>query len=516
MSVSAADSVVAELLTSFTNAAPDRIETEFQRLASAVWNDGKLTDIAPEAAPLLVAAVDTVGRDRLGHLAILLGLIVEAEYPNLDGDAATAVRAGVDRYLAAIAGGTSEQPLTLALLYLLGHFPADRERILSATNDLALDEDDRTRLERGLASLDPANPDLGRCWPAPSIWTRGAEEHGYDSSWIARLSPTQILINWQNDTRMTWSYAGFKAFWAVNNGTPAPVTVTGVSETIKPAPARPTDEAFGPHATLLRCPTCHASLSMSASDVTCTGCGTQYSSANGILDLSAGVREGYTASDATADLLQKLSEMPTMGLYYEAVLRPAYIRLAGTNWGDVVTLPDEFAYLAENLRDTEGPVLDVAAGAGKWTAVIADAVGTERLIALDMGLPMLNVLRGLLPEVPAVMATALNLPFADQTLGAINLWNALHAFPDDAEQAIHEIGRVLRVGGTFTLMTFRWNDDPVARYFQATNYFPSRPAGHMLFELEQLHQWLTDAKLVVRKEDITKGTFVFITAERVE
>jgi hypothetical protein len=63
-------------------------------------------------------------------------------------------------------------------------------------------------------------------------------------------------------------------------------------------------------------------------------------------------------------------------------------------------------------------------------------------------------------------------------------------------------------------MTFRWHDDPIARYFQASHFFPSRAAGHLLFELEQLHQWLAAAGLTVRKESTDTGTFVFITAER--
>lgn len=123
------------------------------------------------------------------------------------------------------------------------------------------------------------------------------------------------------------------------------------------------------------------------------------------------------AHEATADLLQKLSEIPKLGLYYEAVLRQ-----------------------------------------------------------VDMLLPMLTVLRSRLPGVPAVMGTALNLPpFADDTIGAIHLWNALQAFPDDA----------------------------------------GRPESHLVFEREQLRQRLSDAGLTVREESSDIGTFVFVTAERV-
>jgi SAM-dependent methyltransferase len=270
---------------------------------------------------------------------------------------------------------------------------------------------------------------------------------------------------------------------------------------------------FGRHDDALRCPTCHGSLSYSDTSVRCTPCATTYQIEGGILDLSAGVRDGVLPDGDTADLLQRLSELPSMGLYYEARMRPAYLRLSGTNWGDAVTPSDEDTYIRTQLRDSEGTVLDLAAGAGRWTGVVAETVGVDRLVALDMGLPMLTVLRRRLPDVPAVRATALNLPFGDATLGAINCWNALQAFPEDAADAIAEMGRVLRPGGRLTMMTYRWDTDPVARYFQACQFFPSRPEGHLLFDLEQLRRWLADAGFGLT--DLSgPSTFVFITAER--
>jgi SAM-dependent methyltransferase len=516
MNASVADVTVAELVHSFTGAPPEDLETAFHRLVGALWNDGKLTDLAAEAAPAVVAALDEVGADRQGYLAILLGLLVEAEYPRPDGEVTAVVRAGLDRYLDLVRGGASGQPLTLALLYLLAHFPTDRDRVLAVTGGLALSDEEHSRLERGLAELDPQHPDLGRVWPAPSVWPLDGADAAVAAAAVRNLTPEQIVTNWENDTRTLWAYTGAIAYWALRNGPPAPVTVGTVPDwqDIGPPPAGRADELFGPRAALLRCPTCHGPIDLLPDGARCAACATTYPGAGGILDLSAGVRDGRPAHEATADLLQKLTEIPTMGLRYEAVLRPNYLRLAGTNYGDAVTPADEDAYLLEELRSTEGPVVDVAAGAGRWTAVVAEAVGADRLTAVDMLLPMLNVLRARLPEVPAVRGSALNLPFGDATLGAINLWNALQAFPDDAATAIAEIGRCLRPGGVLTMMTFRWSDDPVARYFQASHFFPSRPDGHLLFELAEIRRWLADAGLRVRKESSSTGTFVFITAER--
>lgn len=505
-------------MSAFVSSPPDSLEPAYQRLVGTLWSEGKPTDAALDAVPLLITALGEVGADRQGYLAVLLGLLPEAEYPRLDGDVATAVRAGLDRYLELLRGSAGGlDPLTLALLYLVGHFPGDRDRILAVTDELDLEVEERSRLQRALSELDPAHPDLGRAWPAPSVWQLDEEDAAHAEAAIRGLTPEQTRLNWENDTRTGWAYSGAIAYWAVRNGPPAPITVREVPQW-QPSQRTPTpspDATFGEYGDALRCPTCHGPVTMGTDGAYCDQCAVTYLSVNGILDLSAGVRDGQPAHEATADLLQKLSEMPKMGLAYENLLRPAYLRMAGNNFGNVVTKAVEDAYVTEQLGRTEGLVVDLAAGAGTWTAVVADAVGADRLIAVDMLLPMLNVLRDRLPDVTTVRASALNLPFVDGTVGAINLWNALQAFPDDAAQAIAEIGRCLRPGGILTMMTYRWSDDPIARHFQAAHYFPSRPEGHLLFDLEQLHQWLADAGLAVRDEITDKGTFVFVTAERV-
>ncbi len=514
MTVDTTHPIVAELLTSFSTATSDALERPYRRLVDALWDQGDVTTLALPAAPAIIASLDTVDEGRAGYLAILLGVLAEVEFPDTDGELYAAVRAGVGSYVNLI-GTATDAPLVLALLYLLGHFPGDREFITAAVAELDLADDDRTRLERGLSVLDLERPDLGRVWPAPSVWALQSDEADYDRSWIDDLGPSQVITNWDNDTRTVYGFAGAKAYWAVRNSTaPSPVDTGPVDFSLldSSVPDLP-GTVFGKYSTALRCPTCYASLSYSDTTVRCSPCATTYPLANGILDLSAGVRDGVPADDDTADLLQRLSELPSMGLYYEAKLRPAYLNLSGTNWGTAVAPSDEDNYIATQLSDTNGTVLDLAAGAGRWTGVVAKTVGVDRLVALDMGLPMLSVLRRRLPEVPAVRATALNLPFSDATLGAVNCWNALQAFPEDAAEAIAEMGRVLRPGGKLTMMTFRWDTDPVGRYFQACQFFPSRPEGHLLFDLEQLQRWLADAGLGLI--DLSgPGTFVFITAER--
>lgn len=509
---------VAELLDTFAEAPDERLEEEFLRLAGTVWSaDGPVAGAA-ERTPALVAALDAADARRAGLLTVLLGLLAESEHhdhPAGDGPVRAAVHQGLDRYLELLGGSGAGTPLTLALVYLLAHFPEDRERVLAAAagEEPALDEHDLTRLERALRPLDPQAPDLGRCWPSPAAWNLNDDERGFDQDWIGTLSPEQITANWNNDTHTVLAYAGMRAYWAVRHGS--------VNETSYPAPVaastsaagEPGPEAFARHAHALRCPSCDGTLDYT-DGVGCTACATTFPLAQGLLDLSRGATGSQaSAEDDTADLLQKLAAMPSMGVYYETVLRPAFLRIAGLNWDDAVTPADEDAYLLTRTRPVDGPVLDLCAGAGRWTAVLEQAVGTERLIAQDLGLPMLTALRRALPEVPAVVASALTLPYADASFGAVNCWNALQAFPEQADIAIAEIGRVLKPGGTFTLLTFRWADDPVDRYFQGAHYFPSRPAGMLLFELDDIRAWLADAGLTIREQSGT-GSFVFLTAER--
>jgi SAM-dependent methyltransferase len=517
MSVSGTSARIAELADGFVNAPPERLDERFRRLTGALWDDGVLTDLALPAVPALVARLDKAADDRKGHLAVLLGVLAEAEFPATGGPVATAVRAGLDRYLELLAQGADADPSTLGLVYLLAHFPDDRERILAAAAAVtpALSDDDLTRLVRLLTPADQAHADLGRVWPSPSVWGLDESERDFDNGWITALTPEQFTAAWRNDQRTLFGHAGAKAYWAARNGAPAPIVAA-------PVPAPETLEAgrqadvgtglFGRHAAALRCPNCHEALAFGGEGVACSGCATAYPVAGGILDLMPGERVAPGDED-TGDALHKLAAMPSMGLYYEAVLRPAFLRAMGSNWDEAVTPADEDRYIAEHVDPAEGPVLDLAAGAGRWTTVLAEAVGPERLVALDVSVPMLAALRVALPGVPALQASALELPFEDGSLGAVLCWNALQALPD-AAAGIAEVGRCLRPGGTFTLLTFRWGDDALYSYFQHAHRFPNAEDGMRLFSLEELRGWLADAGMRVRDES-GSGTFVFLTAERV-
>ncbi|MFJ9810796.1 methyltransferase domain-containing protein [Streptomyces sp. NPDC101158] len=496
------------LLKDLLDTTPAFVDTAFLRLADALWQSGEATGEALPAVPALVAALQEADEVRKGYLALLLGLLAETEHVAGGGPVTTSVRAGIEHYLPLLTGARPGGPLQLAALYLLSHLGEERDVILAAAAGADLTPDDRTRLERCLQPLDPENVVLGRVWPSPYEWQLGDEELAFDQGWIASLTEQQLAATWSSDTRSVLAYTGAKALWALRNGAPTVVRDTSVHADVRPGePPAPRIEEFSRFADVLRCPDCRSTLSFEESGATCTGCASAYPLPSGVLDLSVGAGD-----HDDSDVLQNAAGLRGIGFHYENVLRPAFLRVMGQNWGGTITPVDEDAYLTEQLAAVDGPVLDVAAGAGRWTAVVAEAAGDGGVLALDLIAPMLAGLRARLPEIATLRASALALPVADGSLAGVNCWNALQALPDP-KAAIDEIGRALRPGGRFTLLTFRWGSDAVYRYFQGSHAFPGSPDGIKLFETEQIRTWLNEAGLSPVAES-GPGTFVIITAEK--
>lgn len=493
------------LVDSFVSATAEEVEHRFAELVGAAWREGRLTPLSAVLAEEAVRALWGAAPRQQGFLAVLLGLLA-----GTDDALRSALREHLDPFLGLLTRTGADRPLTLALIYLLGHFPEDRERILLGVRPLELPDDDRTRLERSLQVLSPQEAVIGRVWPSPSAWSLDEDEIRADREWVSRLSPDQLSSAWDRDTRSVRSHAGAKALWAVREGMPVFVEDTGrhAEAPVFGAGGLP-DRRPGAHASSLRCASCRGLLEPAGATLTCRGCSLAYAVENGVIDL---LNPSATEEGSSGDALQQAQIMPRVGGHYENGLRPAFLRSMGSNWGGQVTPSDEDAYLAEHLAPAKGPVLDLAAGGGRWTAVVADTVGPDQVIALDANPSMLVWLRGRLPHVEAVRASALDLPFDDASLGAVNCWNSLQALPNPG-LALREVGRCLKPGGLLTLLTFLRSQDPVYRYFQTTQNFPGFPDGMPLFERDEILSWLRASGLSVRDER-TPGTFLVITAEK--
>ncbi|MUM16374.1 class I SAM-dependent methyltransferase [Mycobacterium sp. CBMA271] len=95
-------------------------------------------------------------------------------------------------------------------------------------------------------------------------------------------------------------------------------------------------------------------------------------------------------------------------------------------------------------------VLDLGAGTGKLTTRLVER--GLNVIAVDPLAEMLEVLSQSLPDTPALLGTAEEIPLPDNSVDAVLVAQAWHWV--DPERAIPEVARVLRPGGRLGLI---WN-----------------------------------------------------------
>jgi SAM-dependent methyltransferase len=95
-------------------------------------------------------------------------------------------------------------------------------------------------------------------------------------------------------------------------------------------------------------------------------------------------------------------------------------------------------------------VLDLGAGTGKLTTRLVERGLT--VVAVDPIAEMLEMLRTALPDTPALLGSAEQIPLPDNAVDAVLVAQAWHWF--DSEQAVAEIARVLRPGGRLGVL---WN-----------------------------------------------------------
>lgn len=95
-------------------------------------------------------------------------------------------------------------------------------------------------------------------------------------------------------------------------------------------------------------------------------------------------------------------------------------------------------------------VLDLGAGTGKLTTRLVER-GLD-VVAVDPIPEMLEVLTHSLPDTPALLGTAEEIPLADDSVDAVLVAQAWHWF--DPDRAVSEVARVLRPGGRLGLV---WN-----------------------------------------------------------
>lgn len=113
-------------------------------------------------------------------------------------------------------------------------------------------------------------------------------------------------------------------------------------------------------------------------------------------------------------------------------------------------------WVLEPLGTLDRPVdaVDLGAGTGKLTAVLASMPGPVHIVAVEPDPQMLTELRRQLPAIMAMAGRAESIPLPDASADVVVAGQAAHWF--DLDRALPEIARVLRPGGVLGGL---WNAD---------------------------------------------------------
>lgn len=253
---------------------------------------------------------------------------------------------------------------------------------------------------------------------------------------------------------------------------------------------------------ILACPGCLAPLAATADGMRCASCKCHYRDANGYLDF------GPEPHDE-AGLGQFFLSDPLHVRRYERHTRASFLQIMGSNWHNTVTPQVEDDYLRAHLTPADVPLLDLACGAGRWTRTLIDHLGPPQVVGLDLSKAMIDAIRSELPDLRILRGTALRLPFASGSLGAVNCSNALQLLPNP-RLVLREAARCLRAGGILTAFTFRRADSPTYRYFQRQH---EETFGVRSFAVTELVRWLGSAGLDLIDLHSPAGMLLF-TARR--
>jgi ubiquinone/menaquinone biosynthesis C-methylase UbiE len=248
----------------------------------------------------------------------------------------------------------------------------------------------------------------------------------------------------------------------------------------------------------LACPECQGALEVRQSPEAGLHCGTcahDFAFAADALDLRP--RSSTPEAEFDEALVRR----------YESMTRPRFVRTMSRDWDRSLTPEVEEHYIARHLSTGDGPVLDVACGAGGWTEMVARQVGAERVLALDLSMPMVQACLDRVPRAIGICGDATRLPIQSGSLAAANCSDALQALPRPSD-GLREISRCLRQGAPFTAFTFL-EGDAMYRYFQHRVPLHAR---HLFSEAE-LRTTLDDVGLEVTDWS-QRGLGLFFTARK--
>jgi demethylmenaquinone methyltransferase/2-methoxy-6-polyprenyl-1,4-benzoquinol methylase len=160
--------------------------------------------------------------------------------------------------------------------------------------------------------------------------------------------------------------------------------------------------------------------------------------------------------------------------FYDAITRLAALSVGGEQRFRQLPLQD-----ISIQPDTN--VLDLCCGCGQATGLLVQH--SRQVTGLDASPLALQRARWNVPEATYVEAWAEQMPFADETFDVIHTSAALHEMqPEQLQQILKELFRVLKPGGWFVMADFHAPTNPL--------FWPAITLFFWLFETETAWQLL--------------------------
>jgi ubiquinone/menaquinone biosynthesis C-methylase UbiE len=129
----------------------------------------------------------------------------------------------------------------------------------------------------------------------------------------------------------------------------------------------------------------------------------------------------------------------------------------------------------------ETQILDLCCGSGQATGVLVEY--SQNVTGLDTSPLSLKRARNNVPQAQYVEGFAENMPFGDNSFDLVHTSAALHEMnPEQLQQILNEVYRVLKPGGIFTLVDFHSPTNPI--------FWPGVAMFLWLFETETAWQLL--------------------------
>jgi SAM-dependent methyltransferase/uncharacterized protein YbaR (Trm112 family) len=206
---------------------------------------------------------------------------------------------------------------------------------------------------------------------------------------------------------------------------------------------------------LLRCPRCRRGSLLPEADtaelvfgpVKCPECHAGFPVAEGVADL--------VLERGAAGPFQRGLERPLVARSYERYVRPALQLAMARRRFD---RDSELLLYRSLLGKPDAPVLDLACGTGLFARRLARDEAMPPVVGMDVSRPMIEEGVAQTREagvmVDFVRAEAPDLPFQDQSLGAVLQTGALHLI-SDAPRLFMEVSRALRPGGRYVASTYQ-------------------------------------------------------------